>query len=304
MIKEIKIKEGVIFIEYDEISNSVEFKFVTQNRNLSFKLNSKELEALRKEIETNDFPLILTDLGKTILFDDRNYEFDLLLNNEFENENTSNQKTKEILDKWKLHEEFIRNKRYKKESYSTKYHESIRETELYIGIPQKEIDIFTTEHIQNACGEFMEALGFELKTKNEPVYGSFYQQLKFWMKKEKTQKELDDIFQKGKLALETKYLNVPTAEASAKLAEAASKVIESLANIDDAAIRLGAIVIVKTKKEGKSILLVETVSPTLANTLDSMPNILTNPSAVYELLKVDKIKANKFLTSEDVPVIE
>jgi hypothetical protein len=164
--------------------------------------------------------------------------------------------------------------------------------------------LFIIENIQNACGDFMEAVGYELEVKNEPVFGSFFQRIKFKLKHPKTQEEIEDLYNKGKQALEAKYLNLPTAEATEKIANAASKIIDSIADIDEAAIRLGAIIIVKINKNGRSIIVSETVSPSLASTLDNMPNILSNPRAVYELLSVDKIKGNLFETDEDVKIIK
>jgi len=160
--------------------------------------------------------------------------------------------------------------------------------EVFIGIPQEDINLFAIEAIQNACGDFMEALGFELETQDEPVYGSFFQRLKFVLKSDKTKSEVKDIYNKGKQALEAQHLNLPTAEATEKLANAASRIIEAMANIDEGVLRLGAILVVKVQREGKPIVLAETVSPALASTLDNNPRILKNPNAIYELLISEK----------------
>ena len=177
-------------------------------------------------------------------------------------------------------------------------------SDVLISLPQDNLNLFDIERIQNACGDFMEALGYELEIKNEPVFGSFFQKIKFKLKQPKTQAEIDDLYNKGKQALEAKYLNLPTAEATEKIVNSASKIIESLATIDEAAIRLGAIIIVKIKKDGKTIIVSETVSPALASSLDNMPNILSNPDIVYDLLKVDKMENDLFKSDEDVKVIK
>lgn len=177
-------------------------------------------------------------------------------------------------------------------------------SDVLISLPQDNLNLFDIERIQNACGDFMEALGYELEIKNEPVFGSFFQKIKFKLKQPKTQAEIDDLYNKGKQALEAKYLNLPTAEATEKIVNSASKIIESLATIDEAAIRLGAIIIVKIKKDGKTIIVSETVSPALASSLDNMPNILSNPHIVYDLLKVDKMENDLFKSDEDVKVIK
>jgi hypothetical protein len=167
-----------------------------------------------------------------------------------------------------------------------------RTAEVFIGLPQEEIDIFTIEKFQNACGEFMEALGFELKTEDEPIYGSFFQRLQFLSKSKRTNEEIDDIYQKGKRALEYKYLNVPAADATSQLSQAASQLISAVKDIDEAVVRLGSILLVKTSKEGKSQIIIETVSHELASSFDNNPNLLKNPNAVYELLVGERKKQN------------
>jgi hypothetical protein len=174
------------------------------------------------------------------------------------------------------------------------FHESIHairtkaEAEVFIGLPQEQIDLFAIENIQNACGEFMEAMGFEMEAKDEPVFGSFFQRLKFVLTSEKTAKEVNDIYQKGKHALEAQQLDLPRAEASEKLANAAAKAIESIQLMDEAVLRLGALLVVKVQKEGKPVILVETISPQMSATLDVNPVILNSPAAIYEILLASK----------------
>ncbi len=160
--------------------------------------------------------------------------------------------------------------------------------EVFIGIPQEEINLFKREELTNACGEFMEAMGFELETKEEPVFGSFFQKLWFKLNKPATKAEIEEVYNKGKLALEATYLNKPTADATETIANAATKLIEALKNIDQGVLRLGAILVVKVKKDNETIILAETVSPELASTLDDNPKLLRNPNAIYELMLGDK----------------
>lgn len=161
-------------------------------------------------------------------------------------------------------------------------------SEVFISLPQEEIDLFTIENITNACGEFMEALGFELEVKEEPIYGSFFQRLKFVFRKRTTEVELNDAYEKGKLALEAKFLNLPTAEASEKIVNSTSNLITAIKDVDECVLRLGAIMLVKIQKDGKAIIVAETVSPKLISVLDENPNILKNPNLVYDLLQSEK----------------
>lgn len=157
------------------------------------------------------------------------------------------------------------------------------EADVFIGLPQEEIDLFTIERIQNATGDFMEAMGFELETQDEPVFGSFFQRLKYLLKGEVKQ-EASEIYQKGKVALEAKFIDLPSAEATDKLASAAAGLITSLSGVSDAAIRCGSILLVKVTKDGVPKIVTETVSPELAALLNKNPALLQNPSIVFDLI--------------------
>jgi hypothetical protein len=157
------------------------------------------------------------------------------------------------------------------------------EADVFIGLPQEDIDIFTIERIQNATGDFMEAMGFELKTQDEPVFGSFFQKLKFLWKGEVGQ-EAGEIYSKGKVALEAQFIDLPSAEATSKLATAAAGLITALDGVSDAAIRCGSILLVKVTKDGVPKIITETVSPELAALLNKNPALLQNPSIVFDLI--------------------
>lgn len=157
------------------------------------------------------------------------------------------------------------------------------EAEVFIGLPEKQIDIFTIERIQNATGDFMEAMGFELETQDEPVFGSFFQRLKYLLKGE-VQKEAGEIYSKGKAALEAQFIDLPSAEATDKLASASAALITSLNGVSDAAIRCGSILLVKVTKDGIPKIVIETVSPELASLLNKNPALLQNPTIVFDLI--------------------
>lgn len=166
--------------------------------------------------------------------------------------------------------------------------------EVFIALPQSEIDLFTTEKITNACGEFMEALGFELEIEEEPIFGSFFKRLKFVFKKSTSEQELNDIYEKGKNALEAKLLNLPTAEASAKITDSVGNLIVAIKDVDECAFRLGAILLVKVQREGKTLIMAETVSPKLISALEENPNLLKKPNELYNLLLQEKSPDEEF----------
>ena len=161
-------------------------------------------------------------------------------------------------------------------------------TKVVISIPQPRDDVLIAEKITDACGDFMEALGFELEMENEPIMGSYFKEISSFLKKKATNDEIGEIYKKGINALETKYINLPTAKAGGKLANSASNLIAFIKDIDEAALRFGAILVVKIEKDGKIIILSETVSTQIAHILDNNSNLLKYPQAIYELIKGDQ----------------
>jgi hypothetical protein len=117
-------------------------------------------------------------------------------------------------------------------------------------------------------------------------------------KDKKTKGEVKDVYFKGKKAFETKLIDVPTAEASAKLTTAAAEVIKSLEKTDEAVLKFGALLVVKIQKEGKTLIMAETVSPAISSILDNNPNILKFPNALYELMIGDKKQPEKLHDGE------
>jgi hypothetical protein len=155
--------------------------------------------------------------------------------------------------------------------------------EVFIGLPQNDIDIFTIERIQNATGDFMEAMGFELETQDEPVFGSFFQRLLFLLKGEVKQ-EASELYGKGKIALEAQFIDLPSAEITSKLSAAAAELITALGPVSEAAVRCGSLLIIKMTQEGVSKIIIETTSPELAALLNKSPALLQNPRIVFDLI--------------------
>lgn len=157
------------------------------------------------------------------------------------------------------------------------------EAPVFISLPQKEIDLLTIERLQTATGDFMEAMGFEMKAQSEPVLGSFFQKLVFFLEG-KGKDEAVDIYKKGKDALEMQYIDGPSAEATSKLATAAAALITALGPVDEGALRLGGILVVKVTQNGLSRIMAETVSHEVIKLLDSNPVLLENPQALFAML--------------------
>jgi len=156
--------------------------------------------------------------------------------------------------------------------------------EVEISIPQIDIDTQKVDFLLKAVDEFMDVNGFEYEKEEEPIYGSFFQKFKFWSKQPKTKMEVAEIYEKGKLSLEANYLNKPIAEATSELARASSRLISAASEFDEIVLRIGAILLVKVKINGKKKLLVETVSPEIIQKLEANPFLIKDPKSLYNIL--------------------
>lgn len=169
-----------------------------------------------------------------------------------------------------------------------------RNAVVEINIPQSDIEQMTIERLLTAVDDFLGACGFEYEAEEEPIIGSFFERLKYVLKGDKTSKELGDIYGKGKTALEAAYIRKPSAETTAALADAAAKLLAQINNdheLDEVAIRLGSILIIKTSVSGTKKLFIETISPEMMIKLDSDPALLRNPQkAVIELNLIENGK--------------
>jgi len=159
--------------------------------------------------------------------------------------------------------------------------------EVFIYIPDAQVSLMTAENITNAAGEFMESLGFELETEDQPVFGSFFQKLRFLFSRTIGNEDLETLYAKGKKALDLKYVELPTAEQTEKLAVAAEKLIASLGNVKEGVIRCGALIVLKKQVDGEQKIIVQQLSTELIILLDKKPKLLFNLNTVYEILTGD-----------------
>ena len=161
------------------------------------------------------------------------------------------------------------------------------EVDVIIFISDEYIRLSDTENITNSCGDFMEALGFELETEDEPVFGSFFKRLKFIFSSTIGEEDLVQLYQRGKKALELKHIELPSAEQTEKLANAAEKLVKSLEGVEEGVIRCGGLIVLKKGVDGKPKLIIQQLSTEMIIILDKHPQLLFNVNTVYELLTGD-----------------
>jgi hypothetical protein len=161
------------------------------------------------------------------------------------------------------------------------------EAEVVIYIPDKEILLTDTEQVTNAAGDFMEALGFELEAEEAPIFGSFFKKVKYIFSKTVGNEDLEMLYRKGKKALELKYVELPTAEQTEKLASAAEKMVNSLEKFEEGVVKLGAVLVIKKKINGESRISVVQLSTEMIILLDKKPQLLQSLNTLYELVTGD-----------------
>ena len=166
--------------------------------------------------------------------------------------------------------------------------------DVQVYIPGDGVSYLIGEKLVNACGEFMEAMGFEIEALESPVYSSFWQRIAFKLVKKSTRKELGDLYNSGKEALELKYSNLVSAESTSLLANASSSILQSLNDVDEAVVRLGAIIVLKVKINGEIKVIIETLSPRIMRHLDQNPKLLKAPNLLYEYFgNIDLVEDHK-----------
>ena len=160
---------------------------------------------------------------------------------------------------------------------------------LDVNLPQKEIPLLVRERIQNAAGAFMEALGYELEAEDEPFFGSFFQTLWYKLKSSVTPEKAAQLADDGMEALRAQ-LNKTSAETTAALAGAAAELIMSLEHVDEAAIRLGTILVVKVTESGVPRVIVTEISMSLRHKLQEHPQFLRDPKAVMRFIEEKEVE--------------
>lgn len=90
---------------------------------------------------------------------------------------------------------------------------------------------------------------------------------------------------KGRTGLEVNYIDRTEAEIGEKLSSATAKLIESLRYVDEAAIRVGPVLVIKAKVNGVIRLAAVTISTEVRKDLDNNPQMMLFPDRVLEFLK-------------------
>jgi hypothetical protein len=106
----------------------------------------------------------------------------------------------------------------------------------------------SSERLTEALSFFLETIGFAVSDEFPAEFGSWIK--RFFAKSEDlmSQPEVAQRLEKVERALQLRGLDVPQAEVDSKYAEATARLIEATAGVDHAAIQIGALLFLKTKR--------------------------------------------------------
>lgn len=158
-----------------------------------------------------------------------------------------------------------------------------KEVDITIFISDLIVPVLISEKLTNACGAFIEVFNYELETKDEPIFGSFFNKLSF-LKKHSTEQKIDNAIEKGAKALELKHVELPTAEQTQKLAAAAKDIVDTLKEIDEGVVKIGALLTIKKVVNGKTKLLTLELPFHIRKLFEEKPQLLLNLNTTWQIV--------------------
>jgi ribosomal protein S13 len=132
--------------------------------------------------------------------------------------------------------------------------------------------------------ELVEALGYKKPVKSTVERGSFFGQSWAKVKKTLTSDDMKELKAKTERALELRLLDRDQAEVDNKIAEALTKIVASLADVQSACVRAGSILLVKYTGPQGSVILTRNLSPLEIRAFEKFPEIQKEPQKALESL--------------------
>ncbi len=145
-------------------------------------------------------------------------------------------------------------------------------------------DYFKAEEVFYQYKHFATWLGLEFTNEGEFVQGSWIRRGIEFVQRVFRSKETDELFGKGKKAIELAHLELKQAEVNNKNADAAAKFLTSVKEIPNAASRFGSLVVVKVTTNGEPQVLSGVLTTDQLIALEKNNNLLYNPTELYQRL--------------------
>lgn len=154
---------------------------------------------------------------------------------------------------------------------------------------RQELPEKTQDTLHAALIDILSDCGFDIDLDLPAEKSSFWK--RFWVRTKNvaTHKEVEERFYKLERALETKHLDKPQAEANKMNAESFSAIMQSLADVDDACVQLGNILLVKNTPIGDGSkaarVVVRTLSALEMHAIEQNQTLLKEPATIIRELE-------------------
>ena len=122
------------------------------------------------------------------------------------------------------------------------------------------------------------------------VFGSFFQRLRFALKRGANSQEAAQALEDAQDALRRQFVGKPGGEIASDMAAAVREISKALENVDEAAIRMSNFLAVKYLSEGRIKFFACTLSDTLARKLDQRPSLILRPQALLAFLSEEELE--------------
>lgn len=161
--------------------------------------------------------------------------------------------------------------------------------EIYLDTTERD----ETEQVNKAVAELIEHLGFDVSWDLGAIVSSWFKRLFIKSKEALTHPEFARRFDEVEHGLQTYLISKHQSEIDANQADAASKVIESLAAIPNAVIKIGSLLIVKnTNSDGQTAVVVKTLTVREMVVLAKRPELLKQPAEILDELGRETIASS------------
>jgi hypothetical protein len=153
---------------------------------------------------------------------------------------------------------------------------------LYTSIEDPE----TTEAVEKATRELMDAIGFEVVREEPPRTGSWHKKLWFKAKEGVSAPEVQKRLAKVERAVELKHLDGVQSKIDLELSQAVLNLRKALDNVPEGIISIGSLFAVKlTPADGKPRLAVLSLTQEQMALVKSNPQMQTDPAAFFSILE-------------------
>ncbi len=154
---------------------------------------------------------------------------------------------------------------------------------IYLSDPVPDKDVL--DKLSTSIALLLEEEGFEKSDEFPEESGSWWKRFVFITKNAVTNKEVTDRIKKAERATEIAILDKPQAEANLCQSQAASALISSLSDTENACVQAGSLLVVKATNSNGATIVVRTLTPMELKHLEENQAVLRKPEEILDTLQ-------------------